>query len=108
MVERRRPMLPYPLTADEAAVLATARQRQAEAAPLLLPFLVRLCRAAVALLRRVKQALSQKLSGSHPAGAGKQATSDMGGELVQRVDLRHVLEQRNETGARVALVGDEQ
>ena len=60
------------------------------------------------LLCRVEQALRQKLPRSDPARTGKQAASDMGGELVQRVQLSHVLEQRNETGARVTLVGHEQ
>ncbi len=64
--------------------------------------------ARMVLLCRVEQALRQKLPRSDPARAGKQAASDMGGELVQRVQLSHVLEQRNETGARVTLVGHEQ
>lgn len=41
MPERRGPKLPYPLAADEAAVLAMARQRQAEDVRILLGWLLR-------------------------------------------------------------------
>ena len=41
-------------------------------------------------------------------GAGEQAAADMRGVLVQRIHLRHVLEDTDETGARIALIADEQ
>src|SRR5258708_6619199 len=57
---------------------------------------------------RIEQALADELALGDAARAGEEAAAGMGRVLVQGVHLRHRLEDLDEAGARVALVGDEE
>ncbi len=55
-----------------------------------------------------KQPLAHEPAGPRPGRTGEEAAADVGDELVQHVELGHVLENLHEARARVALVADEE
>jgi hypothetical protein len=51
-----------------------------------------------------EQTLPDEFPGTHPWRTREQAASDMGCELIEHIELRHLLEDRNKAGAWVPLI----
>src|SRR5215472_741228 len=64
--------------------------------------------AGVLRLSGLDQALANELARCNSAGAGKEAATGVGHELVEHVELRHLAENLDKAGARIALVAHEQ
>ena len=64
--------------------------------------------AGPAPLRGLEQLLSNEFAFADPARAGEQAAADVGGELVEGVEVGHGLEDPDEPVARIALVAQEE
>src|SRR5262245_29621806 len=58
--------------------------------------------------RLAEEALTDELALLDAAGASEEAAARMGRVLVERIELRHLVEDLDEAFARVALVGEEE